>query len=69
MNRKRRSRSDDPLPCGVRSGEGECKFWLEPIIALACNRGVRQGDLRRIEQLVFEHQEILRKAFHEYRNR
>jgi hypothetical protein len=59
----------EPAHIHVRSGEGECKFWLEPTIALARNRGVRQGDLRRIEQLVFEHQEKLRKAFHEYRNR
>jgi hypothetical protein len=30
---------------------------------------VRPHDLRRIEQLVFEHQDVLRKAFDEYHNR
>jgi len=49
--------------------EGECKFWLEPIIALAGNRGVRPHELRQIERLVFEHQIMLRNAFHEYHNR
>jgi hypothetical protein len=46
--------------------EGECKFWLQPHIALASNRGVRATDLRRIEQLVFEHHAALEKAFYEY---
>jgi hypothetical protein len=36
---------------------------------LAHNRGVRAHDLRRIEQLVFEHQEQLRRSFSEYHNR
>ena len=38
-----------------------CKFWLEPTIRLAGNKGVRPYDLRRIEQLVFEHHDILRR--------
>lgn len=53
----------------VRTPEGECKFWLVPAIGLAGNRGVRPADLRRIEQLVFEHQHVLRRAFDEYHNR
>ncbi len=53
----------------VRSADGECKFWIEPVVGLARNRGVRLHDLRRIEQLVFEHRERMRKAFHEYHNR
>lgn len=44
----------------IRTTEGECKFWLDPSIALAQNRGVRALELRRIEQL----QEPLRRAFH-----
>ncbi len=47
----------EPSHIHVRTGEGDCKFWLEPVISLASNRGVRVHDLRRIEQLVFEHQE------------
>jgi hypothetical protein len=59
----------EPGHIHVRTPDGECKFWLEPTIRLASNRGVRPPDLRRIEQLVFEHYNVLRKAFDEYRNR
>ena len=52
----------------VRTPDGECKFWLEPI-QLARNRGIPIHDLRHIERLVFEHQELLVRRFHEYHNR
>jgi hypothetical protein len=58
----------EPAHIHVRTPEGECKFWLEPTIRLARNRGVRPPDLRRIEQLVFEHYDLLRKAFDEHHN-
>ena len=59
----------EPAHIHVRTPDGECKFWLEPTIRLARNRGVRPQDLRRIEQLVFENHDVLRKAFDEYHNR
>ena len=59
----------EPSHIHIRSPDGECKFWLDPGIGLAHNRGVRAHDLRRIEQLVFEHQEYLRRSFNEYHNR
>ena len=60
---------NEPAHIHVRAADGDCKFWLEPVIRLARNQGVRPHDLRRIEQLVFEHHENLRKAFHEYHHR
>ena len=59
----------EPAHIHVRTNDGDCKFWLEPIIGLAGNRGVRPTDLRRIEQLVFEHQTQLLRAFNEFHNR
>lgn len=59
----------EPPHIHVRSPDGECKFWLDPAIGLARNRGVRANDLRKIERLVFENYELLRKAFDEYHNR
>ncbi|PYS23907.1 MAG: DUF4160 domain-containing protein [Acidobacteria bacterium] len=59
----------EPPHIHVRTPDGECKFWLQPTILLARNRGVRPHEVRRIEQLVFEHQEFLRKAFDEHHNR
>ena len=59
----------EPAHIHVRTADGDCKFWLEPVIGLARNQGVRPHDLRRIEQLVFEHHEHLRKAFYEHHHR
>jgi hypothetical protein len=55
----------EPPHIHVRTSDGDCKFWLEPSIFLASNRGVRSHDLRQIERLVFENQQILRKAYYE----
>ena len=59
----------EPAHIHVRTPDGECKFWLEPTIRLANNRGVPPHELRRIEQLVFEHHDVLRRAYDDYHNR
>ena len=59
----------EPPHFHVRTPEGECKFWLEPIIRWAINRGVRSHELRQIERLVFENETLLRNSFHEHHNR
>ena len=59
----------EPAHIHVRSAEGECKFWLEPVIILAYNRGVRGHELREIERLVYENHATLRKAFYDYHHR
>ncbi len=59
--------SNEPPRIHVRSPEGECKFWLDPI-RLARNRGIANHDLRTIERLVFEHQTFLIEEYHEYHN-
>jgi hypothetical protein len=33
------------------------------------NRGVKPQDLRQIERLIFEHQETLKKAYHDHHAR
>jgi len=55
----------EPAHIHVRSSEGECKFWLEPIV-LANNRGLAPHKLREIERLVFENQDILKEKYNEY---
>ena len=55
----------EPPHIHVRTPEGECKFWLEPI-ALASVRGVKPHDVRVIEQLVFEHRGTLLAAYDEF---
>lgn len=46
--------SNEPAHIHIRSSEGECKFWLDPV-RLAGNRGIKSHDLREIKRLVFEH--------------
>ncbi len=60
---------NEPPHIQVRTPDGDCKFWLEPSIILATNRGVKPQDLRQIERLVFEHQETLKKAYHDHNAR
>ena len=55
----------EPAHIHVRSADGECKFWLDPV-RLANNRGIAPPQLRDIERLVWEHQQILSEKFHEY---
>jgi hypothetical protein len=57
----------EPAHIHVRSPDGECKFWLEPV-RLARNRGIPPHTVREIERLVFEHHEFLINAYHEYHN-
>ncbi len=55
----------EPPHIHVRTPDGDCKFWLEPSIFLASNRGVRSHDLRQIERLVFDNEQELKKAYYE----
>ena len=41
----------------VQSADGACKFWLEPIIALADSYLFPVRDLTRIERITEEHQD------------
>ena len=60
--------SDEPAHIHVRSADGECKFWLDPV-RLARNRGISGRDLREIERLVFEYRQLLIEKYHEYHHR
>jgi hypothetical protein len=55
----------EPAHIHVRTSDGECKFWLDPI-ALAKNRGLRPNVLREVERLVYEHQAFLKEKYDEY---
>ena len=55
----------EPAHIHVRTSEGECKFWLDPIV-LAKNRGLAPHVLRDIERLVYEHQVFLKEKYDEY---
>ena len=55
----------EPPHIHVDTGDGECKYWLEPV-QLARSRNVNPIELRRIEMAVFERQEFFKEKWHEF---
>ena len=58
----------EPGHIHVATPDGECKFWLDPIM-VADNVGVKNHDVRQIERLVFENRDLLIQKYHEYHGR
>jgi hypothetical protein len=44
----------------VISPDGEAKFWLEPVVALAANKGLGSAELNELEHIVEERQDEIR---------
>jgi hypothetical protein len=63
-----RSGLECPTPAAhpVQSADGEAKYWIEPSIELARNHGLSAQDLRRVEQLIEEHEEEIRNAWSDH---
>ena len=57
--------SNEPPHIHVASSDGECKFWLDPII-LARNMGLKPHVVREIEKLVYKNREILKEKYYEF---
>ncbi len=50
----------------VQSTDGEAKFWLEPVIALAQHTGLSQREISEALQLVQEHENDIRDTWHKH---
>ena len=50
----------------VETPDGEAKFWLEPLIALAEYHHLKPQALREIERIVEENQEKFKDEWHKY---
>ena len=59
---------DEPAHIHVDIGEGECKFWLDPVI-LARSVNVSAVEVRKIERLVFENRSFLKGEYDEFHRR
>jgi hypothetical protein len=44
----------------VISPDGEAKFWLEPVISLAANKGLGTTELNELKHIVEERQDEIR---------
>lgn len=47
----------------VACPEGSAKFWIEPILALAFHHNLSTGALRRIEEIIKEHEDEFKSAW------
>lgn len=52
----------------VKSPDGEAKFWLKPIIALADYSGFSDRKLKELEKVVKEHAKEIEKAWEKHFN-
>ncbi len=58
----------EPAHVHVDTGDGECKFWLDPV-TLARSMNVAPAEVRRIERLVFQNRVVLMERYHEFHRR
>ena len=63
------SREEERMHVHVISGEGEAKFWLEPIIELSKNYQYNGKQLKEIESLVEAHYNELTSAWKQHFSR
>ena len=59
---------DEPAHIHVTNGDGECKFWLNPV-QLANNHGLDAVTIRKVESLIYENRILLREKFHDFHGR
>jgi len=55
----------EPPHVHVRAGNGECKFWLDPVL-LAANRGLPGHNLREVERIIYQYQSYLLEKYREF---
>lgn len=58
----------EPAHIHVESGDGEAKYWLSPV-ALAFSTGYADHELRRVEAIIAENQEVLLSAWQRVHDR
>ena len=59
---------NEPPHIHVETGDGECKFWLNPV-KLANSKNLSPKIIREIERLVFKNNVFLFAKFQEYHER
>jgi hypothetical protein len=57
------SREEERIHVHVTSADGEAKFWLDPVVALATSTGLSKQKILRLQKLVVEHEQEIRDAW------
>jgi hypothetical protein len=60
------SREETRMHVHVESGNGEAKFWLEPVIALASYNGLTKKDLIRLQRVIEERQNEIKASWNRH---
>ena len=60
------SREESRPHVHVQAPDGEAKFWISPQIELANNYRLSSKDLRRIRELIEEHDDEIHDAWHRH---
>ncbi|MEX0721100.1 MAG: DUF4160 domain-containing protein [Balneolaceae bacterium] len=56
---------NEPVHIHVESGDGYCKFWLNPV-ELAYSTGYHSAELNKIRQHIEEHKTEIETSWNEY---
>lgn len=57
------SREEPRMHVHVTCPDGEAKFWIEPIVALAENYGLSRMQLNKLKKIVEERQDEIKKTW------
>ena len=57
------SREESRMHVHIQSPDGEAKFWLEPLVALVENYGLRPSELKEIQKVIEERNHEIIKAW------
>lgn len=60
------SREESRMHVHVTSPEGEAKFWIEPIVALADHYHLSNANLKEIQKIVEERSDEIKKAWEKH---
>ena len=60
------SREEIKIHVHVSCEDGEAKFWLDPVVALAKNYGLNPRQLKELQKIVERHKDEITKAWHKH---
>jgi hypothetical protein len=60
------SREESRMHVHVTSPDGEAKIWIEPVVELALNRGLRDIEVREIIQIIQDRHDEIKKHWHRH---
>jgi diadenosine tetraphosphate (Ap4A) HIT family hydrolase len=56
----------EPLHIHVRSGDGEAKFWLKPVVHLDKSEGYDARTLRELSAVITEQADLIERTWNDY---